>query len=165
LTKTVNLRILGWLHCLAPPSTYCSWIHRCRDPHFRSCKSLPGAPRLCWELSPLLSQLEMWPVPIKMRPQPFVTGNVANPKQQAPLPPFATRNGCAPQQNAHPLPSGAATPMPGGHTPFSGIPPPPQASTPASLAAAGIPDSQQSCTYTQPGAKHTVHLDYVLYSQ
>ncbi|PLW23494.1 hypothetical protein PCASD_13626 [Puccinia coronata f. sp. avenae] len=96
--------------------------------------------------------------------QPFVTRNAADPKHQAPPPPLATRNACASKQNAHPLPSGAATPTPGGHTPFSGIPPPPIASTPASLAAAGIPDSQQLRTYTQPGVIRAVHLDYVLYS-
>ncbi|PLW23469.1 hypothetical protein PCASD_13630 [Puccinia coronata f. sp. avenae] len=97
--------------------------------------------------------------------QPFVTRNAADPKHQAPPPPLATRNACASKQNAHPLPSGAAMPTPGGHTPFSGIPPPPIASTPASLAAAGIPDSQQLRTYTQPGVIRAVHLDYVLYSR
>ncbi|PLW40194.1 hypothetical protein PCASD_12289 [Puccinia coronata f. sp. avenae] len=53
----------------------------------------------------------------------------------------------------------AKSPAPGGHTLFSGIPPP--FSSSAASAAGAI--SQQSHVYTQPGVKRMVHLDYVLY--
>jgi hypothetical protein len=53
----------------------------------------------------------------------------------------------------------AKSPAPGGHTPFSGIPP--LFFSSAASAAGAI--SQQSHVYTQLGVKRMVHLDYVLY--
>ncbi|PLW17179.1 hypothetical protein PCASD_18135 [Puccinia coronata f. sp. avenae] len=72
------------------------------------------------------------------------TRNVASPNQNAPPQPFVTGNAADPKQQAPPYPLQLEM---------------------ASLAAAGIPDSQQSRIYTQPGVKRTIHLDYVLYSR
>jgi hypothetical protein len=108
--------------------------------------------------------------------QRMPTGIGADPKQYVPPPPFATQNGSSPQQNtpaphssaATPAPGGqspfsgiAQTPTPGGHTPFSGIQPPFPSSAPAS---AGV-NSQLFNGYTQPGVERQVHIDYLLYSQ
>ncbi|PLW29133.1 hypothetical protein PCASD_15996 [Puccinia coronata f. sp. avenae] len=67
------------------------------------------------------------------------TRNVSNPNQNAPPRPFVTRNAADPKEQAPPRP--------------------------LQLEMAGIPDSQQSRTYTQPGVIRAVHLDYVLYSR
>jgi hypothetical protein len=87
-----------------------------------------------------------------------------------------------PKQNAPLPPSGAGTATPGGHTPFSGIPPPghtpfsgipPLEHTPLSgipppplpLASANSKaDSQPAHVYMQPGVERVVHLDYLLFS-
>ncbi|PLW24080.1 hypothetical protein PCASD_07850 [Puccinia coronata f. sp. avenae] len=85
----------------------------------RSAATLSGA-------FPLILPTRTGANPKQNAPPPTLpTRMVADPKNNVPAPPIPTRNGTNPIQNPPPQPSGTATPTPGGHTPFSGIPPPP----------------------------------------